>query len=171
MIHVCSLSRIHSAAEETGASHLLTLINEGTPVERPSSIDAQNHLFLGMNDITEPLDGMIAPASDHIGELLSFVREWPREAPIIIHCWAGISRSTAAAFITACALNPELNENALAKTIRERSPTAKPNARLVALADDMLSRGGRMVDAIQSIGTGEMSFEGIPFSISLDEQA
>ena len=54
---------------------------------------------------------MVAPAAGHVQEVLRFAGEWRQEkAPLLIHCWAGISRSTAAAYATVCALNPERDE-------------------------------------------------------------
>lgn len=162
-LHVCSLSRLHETVAAVGASHVVTLINVGTRVERPSSIADGRHLFLGMSDIVSPLDGHVVPADSHIADFLDFTRRWDRAAPMVIHCWAGISRSTAAAFIAACALRPDLDEGVLAARLRELSPSATPNGRLVALADDVLSRRGRMVEAIRSIGRGGDAFEGAPF--------
>jgi predicted protein tyrosine phosphatase len=144
---------------------VVTLINYGTPVERPASIPRERHLFISMSDIVEPLDGHILPGADHVETLLGFVRGWEREAPIVFHCYAGISRSTAAAFITACALAPEHPEADIARRLREASATATPNARMVAVADDLLSRGGRMVDAVRRIGRGAEAFEGAPFTL------
>jgi predicted protein tyrosine phosphatase len=170
-VHVCSLSRIADTVAATGARHLVTLINQGTPVTRPEPIPAENHLFLGMNDIVTPMDGYTAPGEAHVGRLLGFVDGWWRDhgasSPIVIHCWAGISRSTAAAFITACAVNPDAEEAAIAADLRARSPSATPNARLVALADAMLGRQGRMIAAIEKIGRGRDAFEGEPFSLTL----
>jgi predicted protein tyrosine phosphatase len=162
-IHVSSLSRLHHTVEATGASHLVTLINVNTRVERPASIPENRHLFLGVSDIVEPMEGHVTPGAEHVGQLLSFVTEWGRERPIVIHCWAGISRSTAAAFITACHLNPGRDEAELARFLRQASPSATPNARLVAIADGLLGRGGRMIDAIAGIGRGADAFEGEPF--------
>ena len=78
---------------------------------------------------------------------------------------AGISRSTAAAFVT-CALSPDRSEASIAQALRRASPTAKPNIRIVALADDMLGRNGRMVDAITAIGPGVLA-EAFPFRLGL----
>ncbi len=87
---------------------------------------------------------------------------------MVIHCWAGISRSTAAAFISVCALRPERNEATVAKALREASPSATPNARLVAVADAMLGRKGRMIEAIAAIGRGADAYEGTPFRLAVD---
>ena len=91
----------------------------------------------------------------------------PANHPVLIHCYAGVSRSTAAAFIAACALNPTRDEAEIARAIRAASPTATPNARLVAIGDSMLERGGRMSAAIEGIGRGEECFEGVPFALEL----
>ncbi len=163
MLHVCSLSTLHRTSERTGAAHLITLINEGTPVERPAGITAENHLFLAFNDIVEPMDGMTPPAAVHVEELLRFVEEWDQSAPMLIHCWAGISRSTAGAYIVNCYLNPDRSELDIARALRKAAPSATPNIRLVRIADRILSRDGRMEDAILSIGRGANAFEGAPF--------
>ncbi len=167
-VHVCPLSRLSETVESANASHLVTLINVGTPVARPPSIVEQNHLFLGMNDITEPMEGMVFPGAEHVERLVDFVSgDWRPTRPIVIHCYAGISRSTAAAYITLCALNPERDEVEIATLMRAASPYATPNARLVQVADDLLGRRGRMVDAVSAIGRGAFASENVPFSIDL----
>lgn len=167
MLYVSSLSRLKETVERTGATRMVTLINAGTPVERPVSIAPDDHLFLAFNDIVDPIEGMVPPGEEHVSSLLDFVRGWERSAPMVIHCWAGISRSTAGAFITACALTPDADEAELASVLRVRAPSATPNARLVAIADRMLGRNGRMIEAIRAIGRGEDAFEGTPFEMPL----
>ncbi len=160
---VSPLSRLHETALAVDAAHVVTLINVGTPVTRPAHIAPERHLFIGMSDITSAMDGHVLPGSEHVSRLLAFARAWERERPMLIHCWAGISRSTAAAYITACALNPRRDEMEAAEALRAASPSATPNARLVAVADEMLGRQGRMVTAIAAIGRGADAFEGAPF--------
>jgi predicted protein tyrosine phosphatase len=168
MIHVCSLARLHETVEQTGARHVITLLKDTDLVQRPCGIILENHLILGMDDITGPLEGYVAPADEHVTKLLNFVRGWNRAAPLVIHCYAGISRSTAGAYVAACALNPRRDELAIARTLRRASPTATPNHRIVALADRALGRGGRMTTAIEEIGRGVMAFEGDPFRLDVE---
>ena len=101
-------------------------------------------------------------------KLVDFVTGWDRTAPLVVHCYAGISRSTAGAFITACALNPKRDERTIARLIRDASPTAMPNLRLVALADDLLGRKGRMIKAVDALGPGLSAYEGVPFRLDLE---
>jgi len=168
MIHVCSLSRLHQTVEETGARHVVTLLKDIDLVQRPQSIVADNHLILGMDDITDALDGYVVPCEEHVTKLLTFVRGWDRAKPMVVHCYAGISRSTAGAYVTACALNPNRNELAIAQELRRLSATAFPNPRIVAIADRMLGRSGRMVAAIDTIGRGMVAYEANPFRLDLE---
>ena len=166
-IHVSSLARLHETVTRTNASHVVTLINAATVVERPAVITPDRHLFIGVSDVTAPIDGHIMPSEAHVHILLDFVQQWDRMHPIVIHCWAGISRSTAAAFITACALFPHQDELRIARRLRQASASATPNPVLVSAADQILKRQGRMVSAIQSIGRGADAFEGTPFHLPL----
>lgn len=168
MIHVCSLARLHGIVEDTRARHVVTLIKDVSLVRRPEGITAENHLLLDMDDITCEMDGCIPPGEAHVEKLIDFVTRWERAAPIVVHCFAGISRSTAGAFIAACALNPRREEAAIARRIRDASPTAIPNIRLVTLADAMLGRQGRMVDAVRAIGPGLSAHEGVPFRLDIE---
>lgn len=165
---VSSLADLPGTVATHGALDVVTLINADTPVERPSGIAPERHLFLGMNDISAPSEGLTQPGENHLDQLLEFGLRWDRHQPLAIHCWAGISRSTAAAYILACAINPALDEMALAQELRRRAPSATPNALLVSLADSRLGRQGRMIEAIRSIGRGENAFSGTPFILPLE---
>jgi predicted protein tyrosine phosphatase len=167
MIHVCSLARLYATVEETRARHIVTLLRLVDRVQRPRHILEENHLILPMDDIVSPLDGYTVPAEEHVQRLVTFVKGWDRSTPMVIHCFAGISRSTGAAFVAACALNPQRDEEEIARAIRKASRTAQPNARIVSIADRLLKRDGRMVRAIESIGPGEAATEGHPFRLDL----
>jgi predicted protein tyrosine phosphatase len=166
-LHVCPLALIGETVAKTGARSLVTLLSPGTEVERPIQIRPERHLYLAMSDIVEPMPGQVLPDPAHLEGLLGFVLAWDGAEPMVIHCFAGVSRSTAAAYIAACALKPVGDEFEIAWALRAASPTATPNSRLVALADDALGRRGRMKDAIATIGRGEACFEGAPFTLEL----
>jgi len=168
MIHVCSLARLHDTVDSVGARHVVTLMRDVDKVVRPKSIIEANHLVLSMDDIAQAIDGYELPAEAHVTRLIEFVTGWDRAAPMVVHCYAGISRSTAAAFTAACALNPKRDEAEIAKALRRASPIASPNVRIVALADAALGRKGRMVRAIEEIGVGQSAFEGNPFRLDLE---
>ena len=167
MIHVCSLARLQQTVAQTGARHIVSLMKDISLVERPPAVDPKNHLHIDVDDITCPIDGYNHPCKGHVARLVHFVQNWDRAAPLVIHCYAGISRSTASAYAAACALTPGRDEMAIAEEMRNASRTATPNSLIVALADDILGRQGRMIAAIESIGPGDMACEPDPFSLAL----
>jgi predicted protein tyrosine phosphatase len=168
MIHVCSLAALPDTVKTTGASHVLTVMANVAQVQRPESVLPANHLKVQMDDITEQMDGFVAPSDSHIDQVLSFVRGWDRQAPLVVHCYAGISRSTASAFVAVCALNPHRDEISIARQIRAASAIASPNRLIVSLADKALGREGRMLRALDEMGPGSMMVEGRPFRLDLD---
>ena len=167
MIHVCSLARLHATVDEAGARHIVTLLRLVDRVQRPSHIAPENHLVLAVDDITMPMDGYTAPAHEHVQRLVDFVSAWDRKTPMVMHCFAGISRSTAGAYVAACALNPGRDEMQIAWEIRRASRTAQPNSRIVSIADRLLKRDGRMIRAIEAIGFGDAATEGHPFRLDI----
>lgn len=168
MIHVCSLAALSSTVKAIRASHILTVMANVDQVQRPESVHPANHLKVQMDDINEAIEGFVAPSEMHIEQVLNFVRSWDRNAPLVVHCYAGISRSTASAFAAACALNPHRDEVAIARQIRAASPIASPNRLIVSLADKALGREGRMLRALDQMGPGSLTSEGRPFRIDLE---
>lgn len=166
-IVVSSLSRLAETAERYRASHLLTVINADTLVERPSSIAEDRHLFLGFNDITVEMEGFTPPGQEHVERIIDFGRKWDARSPLLIHCFAGISRSTAAALMIALALRPERDDEELAQALRRAAPSATPNIRMIDFADEILKREGRFSEAVRAIGRGENAFEGTPFVLEI----
>ena len=165
---VCPLHEIEDVVGASGASHLLTLIDPSTIPETPRAILAERHLKLGVNDITEVIDGLVCPDETTVEAVLDFGRGWDEAAPLVIHCWAGISRSTAAAFMIACERNPHTPEAVIARALRDASPTAYPNRRLVALADAALGREGRMVAAVQAMSPPDFGATGDQMGAAFD---
>jgi predicted protein tyrosine phosphatase len=109
---------------------------------------------------------LVAPDADVMRAILEFGRAAVDERPLLIHCWAGISRSSAAAYAIACDRNPGY-EAEIADELRRRSPYVTPNKLMVKLADESLGRGGRMSEAIASIGRGAETAEGEPYQLPL----
>lgn len=163
MIIVGPLNKVQPLIDEHGVKHVVTLLAPGTPHDAPVGITPGRHLSLYFHDIVQPMDGHVPPAAGDAGKLISFFRSWDRQDPMLVHCWAGISRSTAAAYTALCMFRPDASEDELAQELRAASPSATPNRLIVSLADDLLGRQGRMVKAIEKIGRGADAFEGTPF--------
>jgi predicted protein tyrosine phosphatase len=153
-IIVSSLSRAPDVAREHKVSHVVSLLDPGTAFPIISGLPEERRLRLSLHDVEEEADGLDVCGHPHMDQIIAFVRAWDAQAPILIHCYAGLSRSTATAFITACARNPDADEVEIAQTLRKSSSTASPNRRFIALADAALGRQGRMSHAIEAIGRG-----------------
>jgi predicted protein tyrosine phosphatase len=164
-IIVCPLTQLEARLALHGPERLISLLDPATMIETPDGFPPEGHLRLGINDIAERQDGLITPGQAHAEAIVDFVDAWDRAAPLLIHCWAGVSRSTATAFIALCRVNPDHDESAIARMVRAASPTASPNPALVAAADGVLQRQGRMIAAVAGIGRGEMCWEGVAFDL------
>jgi len=126
------------------------------------------HLRLRFHDAHDSSGGEVAPNAEHIDELISFLSGAEPAATILIHCRAGIGRSTAGAYVTACLRSPGSSEQRIAEALRRIAPLARPNETVVRLADDAMGRDGRMSAAISVTGRDlpwiEID-EGVPFEL------
>jgi predicted protein tyrosine phosphatase len=162
---VCSLRAAPEQVALIAPSHVISILSPESEFPVFESVHSDKHLKLSFNDIASATPGLAAPQSQDLLKLLNFIRAWEQTAPLLIHCWAGVSRSTAAAYIATCLLQPQRGETELAEALREASPSATPNPMLIELADTTLARGGRMRRAIADIGRGANAFEGGPFTL------
>ena len=163
MIIVCGLNAAQNQIDFHKAKSVISILGPETPHRNFTGIDRTAHLRLTFNDINAATPGLIAPHSRDAEKLVSFIERWDRENPLLIHCWAGISRSTASAFTALCILRPEADEMELAQELRAASPSATPNRLFTAQVDQLLGRKGRMLKAVESIGRGANAYEGQPF--------
>ena len=164
-IWISSLAAAPQLAQKLRPSRVVSLLSPYDTFPVFDGLAADLHLQVPIHDITADIGDWRAPVSSDAERVIRFVEGWDRADPMLIHCWAGISRSTASAFITACVHNPNADEEEIARAIRAASPTASPNARLVGHADALLGRSGRMTKAIETIGRGAVSDEAKAFSI------
>lgn len=166
LILITPLSAVPDAIKSHAPSHIVTLLSAQYMIETPQGFPKDRHLRLSVHDIADP-QGDQAPARAHVERLLEFGRGWDASAPMLVHCWAGVSRSTASAYAILCDRCGPGTERDIARRLRERAPHAQPNRLIVRLADEALGRGGAMVRAVDEIGTGVMVTEGYPVEMRL----
>ncbi len=165
---VAPLSSLADAMKAHEPSHLVSLLSPEHMIETPNGFPAALHLKLGVNDIVDPAAGTAPPSRAHIDALLGFARQWDAKQPLLIHCWAGISRSMASAYAILCDRLGPGREIEIAKAIRARAPHAQPNRLLVTHADEALGRGGRMILALGSMGPPLLVEEGVTTTFPLE---
>ena len=163
MIVVCGLNAAQAQIDLHSAKSVISILGPETPHRDFAGIEHAHHLRLTFNDINAPTTGLISAQKADAERLVKFIRDWEQNAPLLIHCWAGISRSTASAFTALCVLRPDEDEMLLAKELRAAAPSATPNLMITSQVDHVLKRDGRMLKAVETIGRGVNAFEGTPF--------
>ncbi len=154
-ITVCGIEELAGHCS-TEASHVLSILDPDHPVpEAFGAFGEHEKLELRFHDIVDETPGLLAPGPEHVEQILAFGRDLLTEpkpaAHLLVHCHAGVSRSTAStALILAQALPEQPADTVLAMVhgIREK---AWPNLRMVEIGDAMLGRGGALVEATHAL--------------------
>lgn len=162
---VTPLSLIEETILRERPSHMLSLLGPDYMIDAHGAFETAKHLRISVHDISNALPGHTEPTRQHATEVLAFADTWDGTRPMLIHCWAGISRSTASMFMILCKLNPQLRELDILRQMREQAPHVKPNGLLTAHADQLLGREGRMVDALDLVGPPDLVEMGRYFEI------
>lgn len=147
MLIIASLASAHTAYDRYGPARVISLMTNYDDMPSFPGLDADNHLKLVIapkNCDLSATDG----AKGRAKIILDFLKSWDREGNILVHCELGVSRSTATGFLSLCLLNPDASEEELLAELRGVAPHADPCPALVSCADDLLSRDGRMLDAL-----------------------
>ncbi|HEX9904272.1 MAG TPA: protein-tyrosine-phosphatase [Propylenella sp.] len=151
---ICGLTEL-GAFRNADVTHILSILDPSYPDPADfASYRPHKRLTLRFDDIIEAGPGMQLPERRHIEALLAFgdglaVPEGDPLGHLLVHCHAGISRSTASMTILLAEALPEAGADALYARIREIRPQAWPNSRMIGLADDLLGRGGMLVDGLR----------------------
>lgn len=173
-IVVCPLSKVEQMVAAYAPERVISLLDPDFDFPELGAAFRDRHLRLHLHDVHECAPGQVAPSQRHIDQLLVFLRRWQRSSPLLIHCRAGIGRSTAAAFIAACVHRPEVDEQTIALDFRRASPLARPNQALIELADAAMGRSGRMLRAIEETGRNlewRGVSENIPFEVAYESSS
>ncbi|CAN5310993.1 tyrosine phosphatase family protein [soil metagenome] len=165
MIVVAPLHEVDEALRRWKPSHVVGMASPGA--ELFEFVEDVQSLRLIFHDIVEAREGLHAVTKTDVVRLLDFAAGWSRAAPLLVQCWAGVSRSPAAAYVVACGIAGSGHEERLARSLRAAAPFATPNRRLVALADVALERNGAMIAAIDRIGRGAETSTGVTFVLEV----
>jgi predicted protein tyrosine phosphatase len=146
---VCGLDEL--ARLDAGEfSHVLSILDPGWPEpEALRRFDVHRRLRLHFHDVIEPLPGLVAPECWDVDLLLAFGREIASTGGgrLLVHCHAGLSRSTAAAIVLLAQRHHDRPADAAVAEVARLRPRAWPNLRLLELGDAALGRGGAIVAA------------------------
>ncbi|MCB5176173.1 tyrosine phosphatase family protein [Microvirga lenta] len=155
MLTICGISELPDQGQRS-VTHVLSILDPEHPdPEAFEAYDPHHRTILRFHDIIEPRPGMMMPEPEHVEAVLQFGEELAKSGPsraeghLLVHCHMGISRSTAAMLTLLAQTHPQESEDRLLERLAEIRPQAWPNSVMVGFADDMLSRGGRLTDALR----------------------
>ena len=148
---VCGLDELdrHSGR---GVTHVLSILDPGWPEpEAFQGFDPHFRATLRFHDAIEPDPGVVLPQKSDVDAILTFGRDAGDVSHLLIHCHAGISRSTAAMLMILAQAHPREMEDAIVDQLLEIRPQAWPNSRMIGFADELLGRDGRLSAAVARI--------------------
>ena len=151
---VCGIEELNGFCE-AGVTHVLSILDPGHP--EPAAFGAygeHKRLELRFHDIIDPYMGQTLPQRADVERILAFGRDLLTEPAgvggLLVHCHAGISRSTAALTMILAQASPDRPAaEALAAVVNIRHK-AWPNLRMIEFADEMLGRRGELVAAVRA---------------------
>ncbi len=152
-MRICGLANLHEQKAFRPKELVTVLSPDSMPDDlRPRWIKPACHHVFPFDDV-EMASHPGAPTATQVAELIALGRRIaaPGAATrILIHCAAGVSRSTAAGFIFACIQRGPGDEvAALSQTVDSSvSDFVSPNTLMVHYADGLLDRGGAMVRVV-----------------------
>lgn len=152
---ICGLAELPTKLERFIPSHVISITDlNDEPLDFPAPITVLRLAFFDIHAQTGMVGKMLSardrgeyPCIGHAEIILEFGRQIPKGARLLIHCWAGVSRSTAAAYLLLCQHmhGDECSAFELLKTIR---PSAQPNRLIVKFGDRLLGAERRMLRCV-----------------------
>lgn len=156
VLTICGIDEIPSHGARS-VSHVLSVLDpERADLTEFAGYGDHHRTTLRFHDIIDPKPGLFMPEREHMDAIIDFgtalldSRESRTEGHLLVHCHMGVSRSTAAMLTLMAQAEPDAAETALFERLRAIRPQAWPNSVMVAMADDMLGRSGRLVDALRA---------------------
>lgn len=151
---VCGIPEL-SGFCDTGVTHVLSILDPGHP--EPDAFGAygeHERLELRFHDIIDPFMGQVLPQRSDVERILAFGRDLMAEpggvGHLLVHCHAGVSRSTAALTMILAQARPDRPAaDAMAAVVAIRDK-AWPNLRMTEFADELLDRNGELVAAVRA---------------------
>lgn len=155
LLTICGIDELagHGAARP---SHVLSILDPDHPVpEAFGTFGEHEKLELRFHDNIDPMPNQTMPEPEHVEALLAFGRdllaEPPEDAHLLVHCHAGISRSTASMALILAQHRPDLPADAILAEVLRIRDKAWPNLRMLEMGDAMLGRGGTLPAAAHAL--------------------
>ena len=153
---ICGLDEL-IGHQGRGVTHILSILDPEWPdPEAFQAYDPHFRATLRFHDAIEPDPDILLPQRADVEAILTFGRDAAEAGGLLIHCHAGISRSTAATLMILAQAHPHEGEDELAERLLQTRPQAWPNSRMITFADELLDRNGRLFAATAGIYTRQL---------------
>ncbi len=156
LLTICGLDELERHGDR-GVTHVLSILDPDWPEpDAFRAYDAHHRVTLHFHDIIEPRPDRILPEPWHVEAILGFGESLTRsgdsgDGHLLVHCHMGISRSTAAMATVLAQANPDADEERIFQHLEQIRPQIWPNSVMIRHADDLLGRGGRLVEALRRL--------------------
>lgn len=150
-VSICGVAELHGFATR-GVSHVLSILDPYTPTPAAFAVfrphrrhDMRFHDTIVGDDLGKPL-----PQDEHVEAVLAFGEALAGEPVdhLLVHCFAGVSRSTASAVMLMAQRNPGREAECFA-ALHDIRPRCWPNSAMIGIADRLLGRKGRLIEAMR----------------------
>jgi predicted protein tyrosine phosphatase len=156
---VCGLDELDRHSER-GVTHVLSILDPEWPgPDALEDFEPHSRVTFRFHDAIEPERGVVLPQKSDVDAILAFGRDAGGVNHLLIHCHAGISRSTAAMLMILAQAHPHEFEDAIVDRLLEIRPQAWPNSRMIGFADERLGRDGRLSAAVARIYSRRLKAE------------
>jgi predicted protein tyrosine phosphatase len=161
-ITISSISDLPSY-KNVGFTHIISLLDDGyTAVLEnglflPTIVGTGDHLFeeylphqrleRQFDDVSYPNQYYMAPTREDVEAILEFAKSFNDESRVLVHCVAGISRSTAAASLVMMQAHPNMTAAEVFTEIVRIRPQAVPNILMLKHGGHILDRYNEIADA------------------------
>jgi predicted protein tyrosine phosphatase len=154
-ITVCGIDELPEHSER-GVTHVLSILDPDRAIpDAFGSFGEHERLELRFLDEIEDTEGGTPPMQAHVEQVLAFGRtliaEPQEDAHLLVHCHAGVSRSTASMILIIAQARPDLPADVIVQEVFRVRAKAWPNLRMIEMGDALLGRGGTIVAAVKDI--------------------
>jgi predicted protein tyrosine phosphatase len=156
---ICGLDEL-GGHRALGVTHVLSILDPGSPEpEALRDFALGRRLKLNFHDVIEPAPGWVTPERYDVELLLAFGRNLgetadgtqPIEPHLLVHCHAGLSRSTAASILLLSQHRPDRSAQEVVGHVIRLRPRAWPNLRMIEFGDTLLGRNGEIIASVGAL--------------------
>lgn len=148
-IAICSRNKVAETMKAHSATHVLSLLDPGVRTFLHPKIKAEWKLMVMADELYSDLPN--APTVEHVKEIIEYGLSLPEDSSLLVHCEAGVSRSTAASLVIMVAREGVEAIPSCIEVLKWIRPQSCPNRLIINYADQLLGCGGKLFKASEEV--------------------